>query len=223
MDQIHFAQETAPPLRTVYGSVMNQAFDWQRLDAALSAAPYNAPPQAPVLYIKPANTFAPQGRALALPGQATRLYVTPQIGLIYVGSQRWMLCVFHEASLEQPNWFRPPVKFNAHDHSLSFCRNGFLLIGDLDSVINRTTIISSHTNSSLQSQSGDRTTSSRSMRLSAASFVAQVSSFISFEVGDALMFGANHEPFEAQLGDVIQSELSGLGSCLNLTSSVVQA
>ncbi len=222
MNPTQLVAEITPPLQTVYGSVMNQTVDWQRVGSAMNAPPYGAPPQAPVLYIKPSNTFVPQGRAMALPAPATHLYVTPQMGLVCVSQERWILSLFHEASLEQPNWFRPPVKFNAHDHSLAYCKNGLLLgdLDNLDSLFNRMKLVSSYVRSGLQSEFADNTTSSQSMRISPAKYIAEIGSFIRFEAGDAVMLGASHEPFVVQRGDVIQSELFGFDTSLILNSSV---
>ncbi len=52
---------------TAYGVLMNTASEWQVLASAMLNPPYQAPPQAPVLYIKPANTFSTSGDLVRLP------------------------------------------------------------------------------------------------------------------------------------------------------------
>ena len=46
------------PLGTVYGALLNDRATVQRLAPQFDSAPYKAAPRAPVLYIKPRNTFA---------------------------------------------------------------------------------------------------------------------------------------------------------------------
>ena len=51
----------APPVGTAYGALLNHRAALAALGDAVHAAPYKAPPKAPVLYIKPRNTFAGHG------------------------------------------------------------------------------------------------------------------------------------------------------------------
>ncbi len=60
--------ETSPrPIGTVYGTLLNDVATLRRMAAAFDAPPYGAPPRAPVLYIKPRNTFAADGCVVAIP------------------------------------------------------------------------------------------------------------------------------------------------------------
>jgi DNA-binding MarR family transcriptional regulator len=54
---------------TVYGTLMNFRGELEALGAQMNEAPYKAPPQAPVLYVKPANTWTENGAAIALPAR----------------------------------------------------------------------------------------------------------------------------------------------------------
>ena len=55
------------PQGTVYGALLNFRREWDLWAPQMTEAPYKAAPQAPVLYIKTANTFAPCGAAIAVP------------------------------------------------------------------------------------------------------------------------------------------------------------
>ena len=50
-------------LGTVYGTLLNQQATVQRLSPQFDSAPYKAAPRAPVLYLKPRNTWARDGAA----------------------------------------------------------------------------------------------------------------------------------------------------------------
>ncbi len=52
---------------TVYGLVLNHEGALMALGEAVTAAPYKAPPRAPVLYIKPPNTYLASGGLVAVP------------------------------------------------------------------------------------------------------------------------------------------------------------
>ena len=55
------------PRGTVYGTLMNFASEHAALSAQMHEPPYLAPPRAPVLYIKPANTWSRSGDAIGVP------------------------------------------------------------------------------------------------------------------------------------------------------------
>ena len=62
----------APPVGTVYGTLLNHRDALAALGDAVHAAPYKAPPKAPVLYIKPRNTLAGHGVPVVVPADADR-------------------------------------------------------------------------------------------------------------------------------------------------------
>jgi len=62
-------------MRTVYGTLLNFRSELETLGAQVNEPPYGAPPKAPVLYIKPANTWSRNGAAIALPARVTQAEV----------------------------------------------------------------------------------------------------------------------------------------------------
>ena len=94
--------------------------------------PYKQPPVAPVLYIKPANTWAGEGDAIRVPPGVDRLRVGGTLGVV-IGrkatrvSERDALdhvagyTVANDVEIPHESYFRPPVREK--------CRDGFLPLG----------------------------------------------------------------------------------------------
>ncbi len=68
-------------LATIYGVLLNDPAEQAQMGAALHEKPYLAPPQAPVLYIKTANTVN-TGTAVPLPAGAAALEIGATLGLL---------------------------------------------------------------------------------------------------------------------------------------------
>src|SRR5664279_647475 len=58
---------------TVFGTLLNFRGALAALGDAINAPPYLAPPRAPVLYIKPSNTWIPHGAPIPLPAGVPEL------------------------------------------------------------------------------------------------------------------------------------------------------
>lgn len=69
-------------LGTVYGTLLNQQATVQRLSPQFDSAPYKAAPRAPVLYLKPRNTWARDGASVAVPADPGEVRVDASIGLV---------------------------------------------------------------------------------------------------------------------------------------------
>jgi homoprotocatechuate degradation regulator HpaR len=82
------------PFGTVYGTLLNFRGELDLLGAQMHQPPYKAPPVAPVLYVKTANTWTAHGRPIALPARVPEVEVGATIGMIMGGpsparSSRW--------------------------------------------------------------------------------------------------------------------------------------
>ena len=202
---------------TVYGSLMHHRAEWEALGERAHEAPYNKPPQAPVLYIKPANTFSAFGQTLHLPHGADRIQARCCVGMIcepfdaptlmesvqYATEniantrQTALLCDF---SLEQPSFYRPPLRFNALDGSLALPQTW--IAQPLDAL--HTARIETWVN-------GQCVHSYR-----AAGWIAtapeqwqSVSDFIAWETGDVLMMGCPSDAPWVKVGDVVEARMHG--------------
>jgi len=110
------------PTGTVYGTLLNFRAEWDVLAPHMHAAPYKAPPEAPILYVKTANTFTPHGAPIALPEGVGQVEVGATVGLVMGGSGQVAGCVLmNDLSIPHTSFYRPPVKFK--------CLDGFLGVG----------------------------------------------------------------------------------------------
>ena len=111
------------PLGTVYGTLLNSRREHALWAPRMHEAPYKAPPQAPVLYIKTANTFTPSGRAITLPRGVTEVEVAASLGLVAgEGGRVAGAVLFNDVAIPHESYYRPPVKYR--------CVDGFLGVGD---------------------------------------------------------------------------------------------
>src|SRR5256885_13364278 len=72
-----------PPTRgTVYGTLLNHADALAALGEQVHAAPYKAPPRAPVLYIKPRNTLVGHREPVVVPDGIAEVEIGATLGLV---------------------------------------------------------------------------------------------------------------------------------------------
>jgi len=110
------------PQGTVYGTLLNFRREHALWAPRMNEAPYQAPPQAPVLYIKTANTFTPSGHAIALPRGVAEVDVSATLGLVAgEGGSVAGAVLFNDVAIPHESYYRPPVKFR--------CVDGFLGVG----------------------------------------------------------------------------------------------
>ena len=110
------------PTGTVYGVLLNFRAECEVLALQMTQAPYNAPPTAPVLYVKTANTWSPHGAAIALPARVAQVEIGATVGMVMGdnGTPSGYV-LMNDLSVPHQSFFRPPVKFK--------CIDGFLGIG----------------------------------------------------------------------------------------------
>lgn len=109
------------PQGTVYGSLLNFRREWNGWLPKMSQDPYKAPPQAPVLYVKTANTLAPAGQDLVLQDGVTEVDIGATLGLL-IGPQGHVVgaVLLNDWAVPHTSYYRPPVKTR--------CRDGFLAL-----------------------------------------------------------------------------------------------
>lgn len=110
------------PTGTVYGTLLNFRAEAEALAPQMTAPPYKAPPKAPVLYVKTANTWSPNGSAIAVPARVPEVEVGASVGMV-IGAEGDIegFVLMNDLSIPHASFFRPPVKFK--------CVDGFLGIG----------------------------------------------------------------------------------------------
>jgi 5-oxopent-3-ene-1,2,5-tricarboxylate decarboxylase/2-hydroxyhepta-2,4-diene-1,7-dioate isomerase len=161
----------------------------------MSLPPYNAPPQAPVLYIKPANTWSANGANIAVPARVPAVEIGATIAMV-VSPQQRQFVLMNDLSIPHSSFFRPPVKFK--------CLDGFLGVGShtIQTDITEDFAVEVRINGLLV-QSLDFSQLVRS----ASQLFADVSEFMTLREGDVLMLGCDCFPNGkrpvAKVGDVI--------------------
>ncbi len=107
---------------TVYGVLMNFQDEHAALGQAMHQPPYKAPPAAPVLYIKTANTFTPTGGTVPLPTGVSELSAAATVAMVMGEDGRpsaWALLI--DYSVPHSSFFRPPVRSRCADGLLGLC------------------------------------------------------------------------------------------------------
>jgi 5-oxopent-3-ene-1,2,5-tricarboxylate decarboxylase/2-hydroxyhepta-2,4-diene-1,7-dioate isomerase len=196
------------PQGTVYGTLMNFKGEWDALGAAMNEPPYKAPPKAPVLYVKPANTFSPNGARIALPARVAEVAVGASVGLVMKSATEVAgYVLLNDLRIPHANFHRPPVKFNGLD--------GFLGVGDRLRARN---------------EAGDPAIFKLEVRINgelkqtvrfselvrpADQLLADVSAFMTLREGDVLMLGVDANRPRAKAGDHIEISMPALGTLAN--------
>ena len=191
------------PQGAVYGPLLNFRREFALWAPKMSEAPYKAAPQAPVLYVKTANTFACNGAAVAVPGEVE---LGATLGLVMgAGAAPEAAVLMDDLSLPHASYYRPAIRFRNRD--------GFLVYGPamtlLPALDLRTLVIEARVNG-VRVQSVDLSTLVRD----ATTLLADVSAFMSLQPGDVLMLGtdclADGTRPRAKAGDRIEISAPGL-------------
>jgi 5-oxopent-3-ene-1,2,5-tricarboxylate decarboxylase/2-hydroxyhepta-2,4-diene-1,7-dioate isomerase len=193
---------------TVYGTLMNFRGELEALGDKVNEPPYKGAPQAPVLYIKPANTWTENGGNIALPANVPEVEIGATIAMVMKSAREIEgFVLMNDVSIPHDSFFRPPVK--------SKCLDGFLAIGDRIRARN---------------EAGDPAVFKLEVRINgelkqtvrfsqlvrpADKLLADVSEFMTLGEGDMLMLGCDAGRPRAKVGDRIQISMPALGTLSN--------
>lgn len=207
-----------PPVTgAVYGILFNFPGTLAALGEAVHAKPYMAPPKAPVLYIKPANTWIGAGMPIPLPPDAEAVQVGATLGLV-IGRPACRVTVkealhhvagftvVNDITIPHDSFYRPPLRYN--------CRDGFCPVGPIvprEQVANPDTLrIRSFINGEMR-QEVSLTTLVRPI----AQLLADVTEFMTLMEGDILMVGVAEQRPLARVGDRVAVEVDEVGRLEN--------
>ncbi len=203
---------------TMYGSLMHHCAELDALSDAAHQSPYNAPPKAPVLYIKPANTHLAFGKSFSMPAQHLQIVARACVGLIYkpnsplasvntaqgaiknIVIQDWHVALYCDFTLPHSSFYRPPLCFNALDGSLALPQNA-LPFSALD-------LSNLHIETWINGTRAHRYASSDWLA-SAQEQLREVSEFIAWETSDVLMLGCPPDAPLVKAGDVVETRMNG--------------
>jgi 5-oxopent-3-ene-1,2,5-tricarboxylate decarboxylase/2-hydroxyhepta-2,4-diene-1,7-dioate isomerase len=208
----------SPAAGTVYGVLLNYKGALAALGDAVHKPPYKAPPKAPVLYIKPANTRIGPGASIPVPGDVAALQmgaalgvvigrtacrVSPESALDYVAGY----VVVNDVSVPHENFYRPPIRFK--------CRDGFCPMGP--GVVDRAHVtdpdalgVRVFVDGALRQEN----TTANLIR-STARLIADITEFMTLGAGDVLLTGVPENAPLARVGQRVAIEIEHVGRLEN--------
>lgn len=208
-----------PPTRgTVYGALLNHRDALAALGDQVHAAPYKAPPVAPILYIKPRNTLVGHRVPVAVPEDAPELEMGATLGIVIgrialrVAEERALefvagYTVVNDISVPHASVYRPSMRFKCCD---GFCPMGPAIVPralvpnpdalDIEVAIDGETVQRSNTSGLIRP---------------VARLIADVSKFMTLYPGDVLMVGVAAGAPRAKAGQSVRITIHGVGQLEN--------
>lgn len=204
-----------PPTRgTVYGTLLNHRDALDALGEQVHAAPYKAPPRAPILYIKPRNTLVGHRVPVVVPDDAPELEIGATLGVVIgrtacrVAEDRALehvagYTVVADLSVPHDSYYRPSMRFK--------CRDGFCPIGP--SVIARVQVPHPDALEIVVAIDGVvvQRSSTAGLVRPVARLICDVSEFMTLFPGDVLMVGVAAGAPRARVGQTFSIDIPGVG------------
>jgi 5-oxopent-3-ene-1,2,5-tricarboxylate decarboxylase / 2-hydroxyhepta-2,4-diene-1,7-dioate isomerase len=188
----------------IYGVVLNDRAELEQLAASFGEAPYNAPPKAPVVYMKPRSTVASglvrvradevlvAAPTLALLMARDASHCSVETALDCVGA----VCLAVDFSLPQANYYRPAISFKNGD--------GCLALGDWEPVMFPSAISTQIDGKQVHSWQLDR------LQRTPAELVADLSAFMTLRAGDVLLIGLPGDAPQVSAGQTMSVSAQSL-------------
>jgi 5-oxopent-3-ene-1,2,5-tricarboxylate decarboxylase / 2-hydroxyhepta-2,4-diene-1,7-dioate isomerase len=203
---------------TVYGTLLNHASALAALGEQVNAAPYRAPPRAPVLYIKPRNCLVGHRARVVVPADAAELEIGAMLGIV-IG--RTAACVpesealdfvagytiVNDISVPHESLYRPSLRFK--------CRDGFCPIGPW--VVPRAKAPDPDVLGiavCIDGETVHRTGTSGLIR-PVARLLAEVTEFMTLRAGDVLGVGVGAGAPRIRAGQRLEVKIHGIGQLDN--------
>jgi len=196
------------PQGTVYGTLLNFRREWDLWAPRMTQDPHKAAPQAPILYVKSANTFSPAGQDLLLQDGVSEVDIGATLGLVIGDNGQVagaaLLC---DWSVPHASYYRPPVKFR--------CRDGFLA---LPQQVTKGQLADWAALQIEVRRNGDllQTIDLRELMRDLPTLLADVGEFMTLQPGDVLMVGTDCLPDgtrpRAKTGDRVEIAAHGFSS-----------
>lgn len=217
-----YDQDTLPvdvPVNgTLYGTLLNYEGAFEELEPFMSEDPYKNPPKAPILYIKPKNTFISHGKAIPLPENVEDLEMGAALGIV-IGKTATKVSekvaaeyiagytVVNDVSIPHKNVHRPAVKEKARD---GFCPIGPWIVSR-DSIETPNDL---HIKVSINGEVKQENTTKNLIR-PVEKLLADVTEFMTLMEGDVLLVGVPENAPTAKENDLVKIEIEGIGSIEN--------
>ena len=202
----------------VYGALLNHRAALAALGDKVGKPPHDAAPKAPVLYIKPRNTFALCGDFVPFPAAHDELEAAANLGLV-IGRSACRVApddaldhvagylIVVDVSIPYASHYRPQVRFKARD---GFCPLGPKVTARADIPSPDALKIRTRIDGVLV-----QTASTADLIRPAAQLLAAVSEFMTLAPGDVLATGAAAPAPRVRSGQTVLVEIDGLGELSN--------
>ena len=212
-------QAFLPPIAgTVYGTLLNHRDALAALGDQVTAAPYKAPPHAPVLYIKPRNTVVGHRVPVVVPGDAPELEIGATLGVVIGRTASNVTAddalafvagytVVNDISVPHASFYRPSMRFK--------CRDGFCPIGP--AVVARDLVPNADALDIVVAIDGATVHRSSTARLvrPIPRLIADVTEFMTLYPGDVLMVGVAAGAPRARTGQTVTITIQSVGRLEN--------
>ena len=198
---------------SVYGTLLNHHDALTALGNTVNEPPYKAAPKAPILYIKPRNTWLEAGEAIVVPAGVAELEIGATLGLVIgrpacrVSASNALSClagyvIVNDVSVPHASYYRPSLRFKARD---TFCPIGPFVARDAIGSPDALAIVVS-----IDGETVQRASTAGLIR-SAARLIAEVSEFMTLSPGDVLSVGVAAGAPRARAGQRVSIAIDGLG------------
>ena len=219
------------PRGTVYGTLLNFKAERTAMATQMTGPPYKAPPQAPILFIKTANTFNASGGVVQVPAKVPDIEIGATFGMVIgtnnsaIQSNRaqaapenianWVagFVLMNDLSIPHASFFRPPVKFK--------CLDGFLGFG---SQMVSTELVGNPARFKLEVRINGVLKQSidfSNLHRDALTLLNDVNEFMTLQAGDVLMLGTGAGRPLAKVGDRIDISAPSLPAFGTLSHTLV--
>ncbi|RSL33126.1 4-hydroxyphenylacetate isomerase [Salibacterium salarium] len=203
---------------TIYGAALNYQGELEELGSQLHEKPYNAPPKAPILYIKPVNTLNPHKHSIPMPKGEKELQVGASLGVVFSKTATKVepesvwdyiegFTIANDVSIPFESFHRPPIKQKTRD---KFCPIGPWIVSKEDVAQPENLKIKVYINGEIK-----QTTSTHNVSRSIEQLVADVTEFMTLYEGDVLLTGTPEHPPLVQTGDKVQIKIENIGTLEN--------
>ena len=192
---------------TIYGVILNDSAELSQRAPAFAEKPYQAPPRAPVVYIKPRACVRPGHAAVPMQADVAELEAAPTLALLFArdacgvdeGSAMSCVgaaCLALDISIPEANYYRPAIAQR--------CRDGFLPLGGFAASVQSAEIVTSVDGVEVHRWSTDR------LARGIPALIRDLAAFMTLRAGDLLLVGLPGDAPRVRVGQVVRVAAAGL-------------
>lgn len=218
----HDLHLNAPVNGTIYGVLLNYKGTLEELGNQMYEPPHKQPPQAPILYIKPANTINAPNHYVPMPIGETQLEVGASLGIV-IGKTACKVSesdamnyvkgftIANDVSIPHESVYRPAVKYKSRD--------GFCPVGPW--IVEKNAITCPDKLSLQVYVNGELCQENTTINLvrSIPKLIQDVTEFMTLNEGDMLMTGVPEQAPLVKIGDQVRISIEGIGVLENTITS----